>query len=89
MNIPEACDLPRSPRARLGCVKRSIFRPINCIASTSSEDPQSKRESFRILESNESEYLGGNEVKVAAAERAWELEQNGMFFVLISPQRVQ
>ncbi|KAL6278554.1 hypothetical protein ACE6H2_022155 [Prunus campanulata] len=29
-----------SPRPWLGCVKRSIFRPIHCIASTSSEDLQ-------------------------------------------------
>ncbi|BBH04140.1 hypothetical protein Prudu_015201 [Prunus dulcis] len=35
--IEEDCDRPRSPRPWLGRVKRSIFRPIHCIASTSSK----------------------------------------------------
>ncbi|ONI09266.1 hypothetical protein PRUPE_5G227400 [Prunus persica] len=64
--IEEDCDRPRSPRPWLGRVKRSIFRSIHCIASTSSKIFRP----FVKLENAKRPLTTG----MVATEKAWDLE---------------
>ncbi|KAI5330484.1 hypothetical protein L3X38_029882 [Prunus dulcis] len=64
--IEEDCDRPRSPRPWLGRVKRGIFRPIHCIASTSSKIFRP----FVKLENAKRPLTTG----MVATEKAWDLE---------------
>ncbi|KAH0975993.1 hypothetical protein GBA52_017892, partial [Prunus armeniaca] len=64
--IEEDCNRPRSPRPWLGHVKRSIFRPIHCIASTTSKIFRP----FVKLENAKRPLTTG----MVATEKAWDLE---------------